>query len=221
MSEHDVDLEIRTGPRARARLRVTPEVVQWGDRAIELRDVQHVAVYGHSMTMNFVWAGGQIRFWFRDGLGEVTVAIPDTRAPNDRRTAGDAAAALGHAVFEIVAPRLITALVDSIDQGQPAVLGGQEVIKPPTKGIPGMVARWSRNRQASTVVVDRSTLAVRGEAATKALWNMADVSGATIDQAEIVLHAGTKKAKLIPTTYTDAVLLPQLLDHLKTPPGTD
>jgi hypothetical protein len=215
MAGREVELEIRKSPLAKTTLRVTPDAVQWGERRIELGDVQHVAVYGHEITMNFVWAGGRTQFWFADSQGEALVPIPDTRAPNDRRTVADATEALWQAVFGTVAPRLVDELAGRIGQGEAVDLGGDEVLKAPTAGIPGMVARWQRGRKASTLVVDRRTVELRGETSAKASWPLAEVDGATIEEGQVRIIAAGKKTALLPTTYRDVVLLPQLLDRLK------
>jgi hypothetical protein len=214
-------VDVTLGPPGRKnRLQVTPVQVQWGDHAVNLTRVEHVAWNMVTLSVNLVRASASFQCWFADDRDEVSITVGAGRVRSQEERLAEASSALEAAMFEIVAPRLVEQWVGQLGQGGVITVGGREVIKDAVSGgvaggIPGLVRKRMRSRTASAVELSSRGIELRGEKGAKAAWAWPSVHEVLIERAEAVLVADGERTRLLPTTYQDAVLLPRLVQGVR------
>lgn len=214
-------IDLTLGPPGRKkRLYVTPAQVQWGDHVVNLTRVEHVAWNMATLSVNLVHASTSFQCWFADDRDEVSITVGAGRMRSQEQRLAEASAALEHALFQTVAPRLVEQWVAQLGRGSTITIGGREVIKSALSGgvsggIPGLVRQRMRTRSASTVELNSSGIELRGDKGAKAAWAWPSIHEVVVEQAQAVLVADGERAQLLPTTYQDAVLLPNLVHAVR------
>jgi len=142
VADDRIDITLGAPLGRKTNLRVTPEHIQWGDHTVTLARVEHVACYWAEMSVNFVRASRHVQCWFADDRDEVSITTGAGRVASQEQRLAEAAAALEHALFETVAPRLVGAAVAQLRGGGEVTIGGLEVIKSAVGG--GVSSRTCR-----------------------------------------------------------------------------
>ena len=213
-SKATIDVEVPTKLRQTVRLPVTPEWVKWGDHRVVVDRVEHLAWLGTRMSFNLVRVSQHVQCWLADGQDRVEIKVNAGPVKSQQQRLDEASEALGDIVFGSILPRMVDAALQQIRQGATVGIGGTEVLKPVASGgIPGLVKKQLRARNASTVELDSRGVALRGSGAVKASWPWASITGAHLENGEALL-ATTDRRKptpLLRLTYVNAILLPDLV----------
>jgi hypothetical protein len=169
------------------------------------------------MSVKFVRASSHFQCWFADDRDEVSITTGAGRVPSQEQRLAEAAAALEHAMFGTVVPRLVETAAAQLRDGADVTIGGREVITSAVSGgvaggIPGLIRRRRRSRAASTVRLSPDRIELLGDKKTKGSWEWGTVGGISLEQGQVLLEAAGSRTPLLPLTYRDAVLLPQIVE---------
>lgn len=225
MAHDSIDIALGAPLGRKTQLVVTPEEVRYGDHAVVLERVQYVACLAHTMSRSMaglvsVRMSSGFQCWLADDRDQVAISATAGRVRSQESRLAEVRACLEGLLFDSLVPRLTDAALAHFRQGEAVTVGGREALTPAVNQGSAL-QRNRRARSASTVRLSQAGVELLGEQKTKSTWEWAQVRGVTVHQGQVQLvPAEGKPVPLLPLGYSNAVLLPSLIDAILAPrPG--